>query len=765
MKKVRLVILLLLLATFTLSAQSWKNILSDYCIVDILEYEHGYWLATSSHGALRYDEREKEWYYYKKDNGYMTQSDDVNDMLIANNRVWFATNYGIHSCKLDGSDWDHDILPGGVYSNWVRGFSANSDSLFVASFTGLLTKPFSTKSYKVHDNLKPDNYQTSYTNSVFATDTIVWIGTDDGVFRYDASLNISDPASVTYYSKNAGIPTSSDLVMCRSLLVNEYGFWLGLDEYTSIQAPNYCRGGLFNFSQGAWTKYEESTGLPADGIHFIQSHGSKIYAGLFHYVDGVNFEGAGLLELDQNDGSWSVLDKSNWFIGSNQVRSFFCNETDTIVGTDQGIYTNIEALPGFRPFAQPKWFSLRHIGNGEIEVRVDSVYRANGFKLYHAYNGNDFTDTLYIDSVCDTLKSLALEQSHAFKIAGKNDYGVGPCAKDVLSIYMTDEVNEILIVQAFDMALSGNTYDFPIQHGQAISNSGLGYDSMSDEALMLSNIAADDYKCIDWICGLDNGVFLEEERTFARAFLEAGGKLFVSGAQIVENLSLINKDEEFYKNYLKAKVKNGKAKAYLTENVSSSLLNGVAPISFDDGTHDIYKVFAPDGFAPQEGAAISMYYSGLDTLTYGCAGIEYTGKFGDSELEGQLVYFGFPFESIYPDSMQGVIMKSVLNYFDFEVELTAISPQEIVSTYRLDQNYPNPFNPSTRIRIEIPQDDFVELSVYDLQGKKIQELIKQQLSAGSHFVDFNAANLPSGIYIAKFNASTTCKSVKMLLMK
>ncbi|HED11677.1 MAG TPA: T9SS type A sorting domain-containing protein, partial [Caldithrix abyssi] len=70
-------------------------------------------------------------------------------------------------------------------------------------------------------------------------------------------------------------------------------------------------------------------------------------------------------------------------------------------------------------------------------------------------------------------------------------------------------------------------------------------------------------------------------------------------------------------------------------------------------------------------------------------------------------------------------------------------------TFQLLQNYPNPFNPVTRIRYVLSRAATVELSVYDLMGRKVGLLAQGLKQAGTHEVIFNAGALASGIYFYK----------------
>ncbi len=74
----------------------------------------------------------------------------------------------------------------------------------------------------------------------------------------------------------------------------------------------------------------------------------------------------------------------------------------------------------------------------------------------------------------------------------------------------------------------------------------------------------------------------------------------------------------------------------------------------------------------------------------------------------------------------------------------------VPAKFSLSQNYPNPFNPVTKINFEIPENGQVKLSVYDVNGKLVNTLINEELSAGYHSRNFSAnngtVNLSSGIY-------------------
>lgn len=89
----------------------------------------------------------------------------------------------------------------------------------------------------------------------------------------------------------------------------------------------------------------------------------------------------------------------------------------------------------------------------------------------------------------------------------------------------------------------------------------------------------------------------------------------------------------------------------------------------------------------------------------------------------------------------------------------------IPTSYTLNQNYPNPFNPSTKINFTLPSPNNVKITVYDITGKKVGEILNEELAAGSHTVNFNATNLASGAYIYQIRAGNFVEAKKMVLLK
>ncbi|MCX6164744.1 MAG: T9SS type A sorting domain-containing protein, partial [Ignavibacteriae bacterium] len=89
----------------------------------------------------------------------------------------------------------------------------------------------------------------------------------------------------------------------------------------------------------------------------------------------------------------------------------------------------------------------------------------------------------------------------------------------------------------------------------------------------------------------------------------------------------------------------------------------------------------------------------------------------------------------------------------------------IPKQYSLNQNYPNPFNPVTRINFEIPKQGLVNLKVYDVLGREVKSLVNEVKAPGVYSVDFNGAELSSGVYFYRLESNGFTDIKKMMLIK
>ena len=84
---------------------------------------------------------------------------------------------------------------------------------------------------------------------------------------------------------------------------------------------------------------------------------------------------------------------------------------------------------------------------------------------------------------------------------------------------------------------------------------------------------------------------------------------------------------------------------------------------------------------------------------------------------------------------------------------------------QLGNIYPNPFNPSTTIDYFVGQDGYVNVSIYDIKGSLVEELVDGQMESGHNKVRWVASNLSSGVYFVQIKTSGVVNTKKLMLIK
>jgi photosystem II stability/assembly factor-like uncharacterized protein len=92
-------------------------------------------------------------------------------------------------------------------------------------------------------------------------------------------------------------------------------------------------------------------------------------------------------------------------------------------------------------------------------------------------------------------------------------------------------------------------------------------------------------------------------------------------------------------------------------------------------------------------------------------------------------------------------------------KIIEINSDLIITSFRLFQNYPNPFNSSTVINYQVPQKSLINISLYDIKGEKIMELVNEEKEKGFYITTLENLALPSGIYFIRMITITGCSAV------
>ena len=127
-----------------------------------------------------------------------------------------------------------------------------------------------------------------------------------------------------------------------------------------------------------------------------------------------------------------------------------------------------------------------------------------------------------------------------------------------------------------------------------------------------------------------------------------------------------------------------------------------------------------------------------------------------SDLIDAGVDLGYAYKGKAPD----------LGAFESDYTTSAFENPNMVENFRLLQNYPNPFNPLTVISWQLSAKSKIELNIYNLLGQKVITLLSQEQTAGFHQIEWNAVDMPSGVYFYQLKAGKNfVQTRKMILVK
>lgn len=395
--------------------------------------------------------------------------------------------------------------------------------------------------------------------------------------------------------------------------------------------------------------------------------------------------------------------------------------------------------------ATPTSFAIKNNGNNTLSILVSNDANASHYKVYTSNDGANFSAPQTIIKTNLTLTGLTVGQIYFVKIAAFNQTNnITSSTSELLAAIPLAWQDSVLIVNGFDRASTGNTYNFCIQHGNAIKNAGHGFSSCTNEAITNNLISLATYKAVDWILGEEstvNETFSNTEQTRVSAYLKQGGKLFVSGAEIgwdIDQAGSVS-DKQFYNDYLKARYlldapNNQSSVWYSAYPTATGFLNTIDSIAFDNGTHGTYNVDYPDVMDTINGSFPILYY-GSGAAQF--AGIAFDGMFPLGTVSGKLVHFGFPFETIYPASKRDSVMNKVMDYF---FDSNAIG----LGMFDFTQNpiiYPNPAKECAFIKMSSAKTVF-DVEMLDVQGKSI---LSNKNNIG--VTRLNLTDIEPGIYL------------------
>ncbi len=412
------------------------------------------------------------------------------------------------------------------------------------------------------------------------------------------------------------------------------------------------------------------------------------------------------------------------------------------------LLSDVDLLPPGRP-------DFRYIGedaNGYLHLEWEAPNDADlaGYILEFSFDGvnwssNHGPDILTADMTSFTEESFPDDAYIQFRMKAV-DTAFNPNHSeysDTYAVRLSNNQPTILIVDGFDRtngSWTGRQHNFATYYSEAIVNSGssAGISTVSNEWVTATQ-DIHDYSAVFWFTGDDSRTdetFSTSEQSVITAYLNGGGYLFASGAEIGYDLSAgSTADANFLTQILHV--------SYAGDDGNHSTVNGEGPyfsgLGFNYGTTPYIEDW-PDHFSPSSGGEIALKYgNGLN------AAIGYR-----DDASGTLV-LGLAFETIDTEAHRSELVGRILGFFAGTTQITDILIPEEMLIHRV---YPNPFNASINIEYQMDQYAHGRIVVYDIQGKMIMDQELKNSTPGTHTWIWNAENktgrsVPSGPYFVQ----------------
>ncbi len=361
-----------------------------------------------------------------------------------------------------------------------------------------------------------------------------------------------------------------------------------------------------------------------------------------------------------------------------------------------GIIRFLNSLPDSEvplvfPPDTPRYVRAEDLGGGDILISWESPLSdeargdpAAGYVVYQSTNGYGFGDPVIVGAeLSTTISDVPLGETRYFRVAATNDGGES-MPSEVLAVRRRADPNEprILIVNGFDrlrrqinhiqtftqppyyagewierqMWRRSNSFDYVVQHAEALAANDYGFDFCCNEAVIDSYVELSDYDVVVWILGTEStedATFTSNEQIKVTDFLFDGKGLFVSGSEIAYDLIDQGHGAAFLRNTLQVGYVADDADTFQISDAAGSILEGVGPFDFDPANGALYEVRAPDVLAPRAEAQACLEYVGG---TGGVAGVQYAGAIYYA------VTFGFPFETITSPTVRADVMGRVIEF-------------------------------------------------------------------------------------------------------
>ncbi len=266
---------------------------------------------------------------------------------------------------------------------------------------------------------------------------------------------------------------------------------------------------------------------------------------------------------------------------------------------------------------------------------------------------------------------------------------------------------------------------------------------------------------------------IAEDTTALRKYLQNGGQLLLSGWKLIENVS---EDNAMVKSFQPGNFIYDYMQIDSSEVASSNDFRGANTLvsGYFSIIVDSVKIpnFGGDLIAMEVfhsvtgGTSTQLLHSYRSSQQPPSVYHDLPVSLQHLSTDARVIVFDFPLYYMNQTEAEQNITAGLMTLGEIvgvkdESDEVASIPEEFI----LHQNYPNPFNPVTIIKFSVPVKSDISLVLYNVIGEQIRVFIDEEKSAGTYEIEFNAEQLPSGIYLYRLLAGSFVETKKMVLMK
>jgi hypothetical protein len=318
--------------------------------------------------------------------------------------------------------------------------------------------------------------------------------------------------------------------------------------------------------------------------------------------------------------------------------------------------------------------------------------------------------------------------------------------------FVTDDVQVLLVDDD-----GADTYDN--YHTDALGAYGASY-GVVHRSQVTSCTAAQlqNFPVVVWQTGLSYPTLDANDRAALGTYLDAGGKLFITGQEIGWELNdLGGAAYAWYQNYLHATFVLDDTNRYNLTGVGGDPISNGMAITIQGGDGANNQVY-PDAITPINGASTIFTYNGT----------AYNGGLRVDTGVYKVVYLGFGYEAISTQANRRLLMQRIMEWFGLvpaAAEDASVLPSRISLTAA-----PNPASPRTTLTAELPSSGPVRLDIYALDGSRVRTLVDRTLTAGRHAFVWDGRRsdgdpAPTGVYFYRLKSASGEPSGKLVLTR